>query len=116
MLIMSLAEIDKITLKIKCPGAGNQSVTPSFWKIKKIIWKTVLRDSGLGKKERKKTTLLCFLIEIHPGLRLLLQNPKSGFQNLNPDFPMERNPRKHRVQAREDKGDREGILHAHPIQ
>ena len=127
MLIMSLAEIDKITLKIKCPGAGNQSVTPSFWKIKKIIWKTVLRDSGLGKKERKKTTLLCFLIEIHPedgfaalkyvfGLRLLLQNPKSGFQNLNPDFPMERNPRKHRVQAREDKGDREGILHTHPIQ
>ena len=45
---------------------------------------------------------LDFLIEIHPrtdfsevksvfGFRVRLQNPKSRFQNRNPDFPIERN-------------------------
>ena len=47
-----------------------------------------------------------FLIEIHTlrtdsseaksvfGFLVLLQNPKSGFQNLDPDFPIERNSRR----------------------
>ena len=87
------------------------------------IWKTVLKNSGLARARiisKKKTAVhensfsnpfsdfpierwkgnqwnpdLDFLIEIQPedGFLVRLQNLKSGFQNLNPDFPIERKPK-----------------------
>ena len=99
------------------------SFLPFDWEIRKTIWKTVLKNSGLARARiisKKKTTVhensfsnpfsdfpierwkgnqwnpdLDFLTEIHleDGFLVRLQNPKSGFQNLNPDLPIERKPK-----------------------
>ena len=71
---------------------------PFFGEIWKRIWKTVLLNSSLARASiisKKKTTVHdnSFANPFSDfGGRVRLQNLKSAFQNLNPHFPIERNP------------------------
>ena len=68
----------------------------------RTVFQILFRISQLnGKKENPKNPDLDFLIEIHPedgflggeirfGFRVRLGNPDLDFENLNPDFPIER--------------------------
>ena len=58
----------------------------SFWYVRTIL------SESLAQAKLKSTLRTDFSeVKSFSGFRVRLQNPKSGFQNLNPDFPIERN-------------------------